>query len=122
MTKRISSAEDAISALKKFKSRSAVIRVGFSFANGGLGFEGRVLAIDDSILQITGAAKTRDFTAPLLTLGPLEKFTFSGELIEKDSAFSLLLLIKRQASEEIHVHLSGEWPVTLQHQFSHSVN
>lgn len=108
----ISSAKDAVSALACLKAVSAIVEVNFTFPNGGLQFWGKVLVIDESELQITGAQPEQDFAAaPFLKVGPLKNFSFGGEFQEGESGLSLILQIKRRGrnSEAFHIHLSAKW-------------
>jgi hypothetical protein len=126
MTNKISSAEEAISALTKLQSRSVPVRVNFGFPNGGVSFGGKVARIDESRLLVTGLGRERDFDAPYLTLGPLKNFTFSGEMIEGHSFLTLTLAIMRRGQEDnieaFRIHISAEWPVAFQHRTSSRVN
>jgi hypothetical protein len=126
MTNKISSADEAISALTRLQSRSIPVRVNFSFPNGGVSFGGRVVRIDESLLLITGFGREREFDAPHLTLGPLKNFAFLGEIIEGHSVLALTLAIMRRGQENnveaFRIHITAEWPVAFQHRTSDSVN
>jgi hypothetical protein len=126
MTNKISSAVDAIPALMVLKAKSVPVRVNVSFPNTALSFEGKVIGIDETSLQISGVTHGRDFSAPLFRISPLSKFAFRGEWRLGEHAVSLALLIGRvETMDDPHafkIHISAEWPPGSWYQTSGDVN
>lgn len=119
MTNRISSAEQAIEALMKLKSRSVPVRVRFSWLYASFSFEGYVTELDNLTLRIEGTG-VGGVAAPELVLGTLAASSFAGETGEDDSGAFVRLLITRPASSDKEIDLyrfliEGEWqPEALQ--------
>ena len=119
---KISSAEQAISALMKLKARSIPIRVNLSFPHTVFSFTGLITSIDKEGLEIVYPQQSElkwDFAAPRFHIAPLSKFGFGGQLDEGESAISLTLSIVRLDQPDdprpVRIHLHSEWPPPSEH-------
>ena len=112
MTNVISSAVEAISALIKLQSKSALVRVEFAVFFVSFSFEGYISQVDSMTLSIEGIEDAARF-APRLIVMMFGVSTFLGEIEQDDAHLRVSLSVTRPAEvgkpELQRLTIVGEW-------------
>lgn len=112
MTNKISSAEQAIEALIKLKTRDASVRVEFGAWCVNFSLDGHIADVDSDILEVR--AQLESGGAPVcFTLSGLRVSRFEGDFREDETGMFLWLDITRpqidRPDDAIRVHITGSW-------------
>jgi hypothetical protein len=94
MTNKISSAQDAISALMKLKQKSVPVRVNISFPHTIFSFEGEVIGADLEVVQVELVCNGKE--AALFRIAPIRYFDFIGGFADTQDTSNFYLTIVRK--------------------------
>jgi hypothetical protein len=112
LTNKISSADEAMDALMKFKSKGASVRVDFTLQFVSLSFEGYLGELDESALEVFVAPHFEQ-TPSSLRLAALQLARFDGDFREDESSMFLSLMITRPAMDQLNdfyrFHIRADW-------------
>jgi hypothetical protein len=115
MTNKISSAEEAISALNSIQEMSTTISVNLAFPNTCFSIHGKVIGVDESALQIS-AIVGNDLLGTY-QISPLSEFDFIGGFHDAEDVIHFYLAIVRKGKfdqlEIPRTNLSAQWPKTI---------
>jgi hypothetical protein len=117
LTNKISSADLAIEALMKLRSKSVPVRVAFACPYTEFSFEGYIEEVGGFALKVRGkpndAVEEREQRLPELVISFLRESSFDGDLEEDDFRLRLRLLITRPISvggvDLYRFFIEGKW-------------